>query len=71
MANEKLRTAINKKCGNARRFASKVGLTESMVSRIICGSRKVYSWHINNFSQALDMDEEEVKELLGTSLAAS
>lgn len=71
MANEKFRSLVTKRCGTARRFASKVGLTESMVSRMICGNRKVYPWHIDNFSKVLGISADEVKEILGSSLVAS
>ena len=59
-----LKTLILKKYKTARRFASKVGLTESMVSYILSGKRKFYSWNADNFAKVLDVDRNLLDRLV-------
>jgi len=56
---------IRQECRTVRQFAEKVGLTESAVSRILNGNRRMMAYHYSNFARALNMDEDEFKQKIG------
>lgn len=58
--NTKLRKIILNKFGTVRKFASEVGLTESMVSHILHQRKKLYSWNAKLFANKLDIPEHDV-----------
>ena len=64
MTLEELRALIIAKCKTARRFASKVGLTESMVSYILSGKKKLYSWNADNFAKVLGIERSQLDRVV-------
>ena len=48
-----------------RKFAAEVGLTESMVSYILSGKRRLMEWHEDNFCRALKINKDELHDALG------
>ena len=61
---KKLKELIKSKGMNARVFAEKVGLTESMVSYILSGKKRLMEWHKDNFARALGISKEELEKNL-------
>lgn len=61
----RLRAVITERCGTVNRFARKVGLSESMMSHILHGRRKVYPWNEELFAVALGMDTRQLDTYLG------
>ena len=59
---DRLRVLIKQKCGTVRRFARKVDLTESAVSHMLHGRRKLYSWNVERFSKVLGVDLDDYLE---------
>ncbi len=60
----KLRAMIIQKCMTVRRFADKVGLSESMMSRMLNGSRIIMEWHYDRFAKELGITVEELKGVI-------
>lgn len=60
----RLRALIIQKCGNVRRFSAKVGLTESMLSKMLNGNRVIMPWHYENFANVLGITEDELREVI-------
>lgn len=60
----RLRAMIVQKCGTVRRFAKKVGLSESMMSKILTGNRVIMEWHYENFAKALGITVDELKGVI-------
>jgi len=58
MNREELRALIIAKFKTARRFSGKVGLTESMVSYILSGKKKLSPWNADNFAKVLGIDRQ-------------
>lgn len=56
---------IRQEYKTVRQFADVVGLTESAVSRILNGNRRMMAYHYSNFARALKMDEEDFKQKIG------
>lgn len=60
----KLRALIIQKCGTVRKFAKKVGLCESMMSKILNGDRVIMAWHYEMFAEVLGITVEELKGVI-------
>lgn len=60
----KLRALIIQKCGTVRRFAKKVGLGESMMSKILTGDRVIMAWHYEMFAEVLGITVDELKGVI-------
>lgn len=60
----KLRALIIQKCGTVRKFAKKVGLCESMMSKILSGDRVIMAWHYEMFAEVLGITVEELKGVI-------
>lgn len=59
-----LRKHIKIKYKTVRRFSEKTGYTESAISYILHGKRKIYSWNLKVFSETLEMSEAEFRKLI-------
>ena len=53
--NDALRGLIKKRYRTVRRFSQKAGLTESMVSHMLHGRKKIREWNRDNFARLLDI----------------
>lgn len=60
----KLRTLILEKFGSIRKFAPAVGMTESMVSHILNGRKKLFADNAKNFATVLGVFEETIYDYL-------
>ena len=58
-----MKSLIKDKCMTARRFAKKVGLTESSVSKILSGDIPVTP-HLDMFAYILDVDRGVIEKLI-------
>lgn len=56
---------IKQKYRNMRNFAKKVEITESMMSHILHGRRKVYPWTEAKITELLDITQENFREMIG------
>ena len=62
---EKLRTKIRERYGTVRRFAGKVGYTESMLSKMLHGTRKIYPDSRDRFATLLEIPKDDYKVYFG------
>lgn len=56
----KLRGRIVEICGSQAEFAKKIGLSEQMISAKLTGSSKFTQDNIITWSQALDIDQNDI-----------
>ena len=64
MTLDELRSVILEKYKTVRHFAGKVGLTESMMSYILSGKKKLHSWNADNFAKVLSIDRSSLERLV-------
>lgn len=60
-----LQKMIKERCRNMRHFSEKAKITESMMSHILHGRRKIYPWTEERFMELLDITQEHFRELIG------
>lgn len=60
-----LQTMIICKYGNVRAFSKKIGVSDSLLSHIIHGRRKVFPWMEKPILEALGITKEQFREMTG------
>ena len=66
MTSDEVRKLAKERYGTVRRFAKKIGYTESMLSHVLHGRRKIGTNNATIFATALGVDISEVKEYIET-----
>lgn len=60
----RLRALIIQKCGTIREFSKQVGLSETMMSKILTGNRNIMAWHYETFANVLGVSVDELKGVI-------
>ena len=60
-----LESLIKKKYRNVRDFSKKIGVTESLMSHVLHGRRKVYPWVEATITEQLDITTEQFRTMIG------